>query len=655
MRRCVLLLVGLGLWGRPAQAQYVPTNVSDEADATPAALAPEERALEVDMGGMIVADGNGRRMRELARTPIFLWGAARLFAPVDWRIFHGRLVIEVTSMGTGLVSLDGHLADDSRLVLTFSRFRFPYAAQSRIAAPPLAIDARALDNLEQTREAALLRYERALGPAEGRVDLLLDFERLSGDIPMLAGGQLSASPLDPVYGNPAYRGTDDMRGDAVLGYSIAPRGVRIRVQGGFRYDGTEENWTIPNRAGDQTTGLLTLHETMRRRTLELLVSAANDRPAPLMLGASYRFAHTDNAPRSQRTEQQTGIANGTINAQNNHVTLVRNQVALGAAWCPVPQLRLAGRLDGRVNDVDGDGVQARNLGTPETVLTDSSRQDWTVDGRLDGSYTVIAPLTLQLDARGQMQKGSDDWSLLYLLADTALPVGQRVRKLDRQRLAGALELALVARLGTRWRLTVGSRLEGLSSDEEVKELVDAFRLGNQGRTRWGAFVAARTRPTRRLLFNAQASVFRNTWDQGDARDLNWRTDVRLRATVLTGPVTFFAMGAFTEDDHQLSGPDTTILPGFASVDFEGRSWLALGGVTLALSRTSWATATYSHLINTADLDTRLQDIAAAASLQTPWWRLRLGATARYLGFHDGLSPWDNGKAVLVLATAGAPF
>jgi hypothetical protein len=76
---------------------------------------------------------------------------------------------------------------------------------------------------------------------------------------------------------------------------------------------------------------------------------------------------------------------------------------------------------------------------------------------------------------------------------------------------------------------------------------------------------------------------------------------------------------------------------------------------VGLSRTAWASATYSHLINTADLTTRLQDMAAAGSWQAPRKGLRLGATARYLSFHDRARPWDNGKAVLLLATAGAPF
>jgi hypothetical protein len=633
-----------------AQAETVPADLSEATDA--AALAPEGRVVEVDVGGMIV-DGNRRRMRELARTPTYLWGAARLFAPVDWGVFRGRLRVEATTMGTGLLDLDGHLADDSRLVLRFSRLRFPFAAESRTGTAPLALDAQALGNLEQTREEALLRYERPLGPADGRLYVRLDFQHLAGDRPMLTTGLVSGSPLDPRFGNPAIRGTDDMTGGAQLGYANVPRGVRILIQGGLRYDHTEENWTIRDRLGAQATGLLSLHENMRRRTMDLLVSAANDEPAVLMAGASYRVVWTANGPRTQRTEEGAGVAAGSINGQDMRVTLLRNQVALGAAWRPVAQLRLAGRLDGRVNDLDGDGVQTRNLGTLQTVRADTSREDWTITGRLDGSYTIIPALTLQLDARGEMQKGQDDWTLRYLLPDAATTAGERLRQLDRQRLLGIIEIALLTRLGTRWRLTVGSRLEGLHSDEDVKQLVDAFRLGDRGRTRWGAFVAARARPSRRLLVNAQSSVFRNTWDQSGGRDRNWRIDVRLRGTVLAGPFTLFGMGAFTEDDHQLSGP--TALPGFARIDFEGRSWLALGGASVGVSRTSWASVTYSHLINTADFTTRLQDLAVAASWHPPWKALRVGATARYLSFHDRARPWDKGKAVLLLATAGAPF
>jgi hypothetical protein len=636
----VVLTAGL------AQAQELPS------DLVPDGLAAKGGAVEAEMGSLIT-DGNDRRMRELTRTPTWLWGTARAFVPLQSDRLWGQLRLEATTMGTGFLALDGTLSDSSHLVIRLSRYRFPLASVTRVAGAPLVEDATALGNLEQTYESAEVRYDRRAGKLGGRLQIDADFQRVAGTRPLLAAGSVSDSPFAYAFGNSAYRHADDLTGGATIGYSVAPGRMRLQIAGSARLDRLDDRMTIRDRSGDQAAGLTELHDHGRVRTLELVASAASDQPAPLIGGLSYRVTHTANAPRVDRTVTRAG-ANGTVTSDDGELRVLRQHGAGALIWQPWPTLRLSGRLDARLTNLDGHTNQARDLGTFEIVRGDSSRDSWTLDGRFEGRYGFLSSSALELEARGGLRRGDDDWNLRYLLADGATSAGARLRDLDRHLLSGMVELRLLTRLLSQLRATLGLHLEGLRSDEDLTQWVDAFQLGNRSRTRAGAFLSARSRFGRRLVLDGRGTVFRNTWTTSDGgKDEHWRYDVRLRATATVGPLMVFALGSLTEDRHDLSGGQS--LPSFATLDFTGRSWVAVGGATATLGTAGWVTGTYTLVANTVDLTTRLQDAALSGNLLLPWRKLRLQVSVRYLDFRDRAPILVDGIAVVLLATAAGGF
>lgn len=641
--RWLLFAVVLAAGGAQAQELTWQGLPSDQAPTRP--------TVEAEMGSLITT-GDGRRMRELARTPTWLWGTARAFVPLDSPRLFGQLRLEVTTMGTGFVSLDSVLGDGSRLVIRLSRYRFPFAQVRRVAEAALPEDAAALDQLEESHENAEVRYERPVGPLGGRLDLALDFERIAGTRPMLAAGLVGDSPLGSTFGNSAYRKTDDLGGGATIGYSVAPRGVRLRIVGGVRLDRPDDRLLLRDRVGTQASGLADLHDHGRERTVEVAASASSDRPAPLMAGASYRLSHTANAPHLDR-QTNSDASVGSVRSDDEEVRVLRQHGAAAVVWQAIPGLVMSGRLDARLTDLDAHASQARDLGTPELVRADASRDNWSLDGRVQGRYDFLASSAVELDARGGLRRGDDDWNLRYLLSDGITDAGQRTRNLERRMLAGVVELRLLLRPLARLRVSAGMHLEGLRDDQDVDRLIDAFRLGNRSRTQAGGFLTARTRPWRRLMLDGRATLFRDTWASAGGKDDNWRFDVRLRATATAGPLMVFALGALTEDRHELSGGQA--LPGFAALDFTGRSWLGVGGASATLATSAWITATYTLVANTVDLTTRLHDAALAGNLLLPWKRLRLQLSARYLAFHDRAPVPLDGQAVLLLATVAGSF
>lgn len=622
------------------------------AQELPSDLAPQGGAVELEMGSLL-SDGNDRQMRELARTPTWLWGTARAFVPLRSDRLWGQLRLEATTMGTGYLSLDGYLADGSRLVVRLSRHRFPFASVRRVGGQPLVEDAANLGDLEQAYESAQVRYDGPDGRLGGRFEIDLDFQRIAGNRPLLAAGSISDSALAYAFGNPAYRHADDLTGGATLGYSVAPSRMRLRIAGSARFDRLDERLTIRDRLGDAAAGLTDLHDHGRVRTFELSASASSDQPGPLIGGLSYRVTHTANVPRVDRSVHSDG-ANGTIHSNDTDLRVLRQHGAGGVVWQPLPGLRFSGRLDARLTNLDGHVNQARALGTPEIVRADSSRDHWTLDGRLEGRYGLLSASALELDARGGVRRGDDDWNLRYLLSDAATSVGDRTRYLDRHLLSGMVELRLITRLLSQLRAVLGLHLEGLRSEEDLTRWVDAFQLGNRSRTRAGAFLSARSRFGRRLMLDGRATVFRNTWTTSDGgKDENWRYDVRLRATATAGPLMVFVLGSLTEDHHDLSGGQS--LPSFATLDFTGRSWVAVGGATATVGRSGWVTGTYTLVANTADLTTRLQDAAVSGNVLLPWRKLRLQVSVRYLDFRDRSPIAVDGTAALWLAAVAGGF
>lgn len=598
-------------------------------------------------------DGNRRRMRELTRTPTWLWGSARAYVPIETPRLLGQLRLEVTTMGTGWLRFDAQLPDGSRLVLRFTRARFPYAMHSRTPQPPLQVDAGDLDRLEETRENVEVGYSRALGPRDGRLEVSLDFQRFAGTRPLLSGGGLSDSPLEYSFGNPAYRRTDDLSGGAFAAYSLAPGGIRLRLAGGVRLDRTKDRLLIRDRLGDQALGLADMRDKERRRTIELTISAQSDRPTTLMAGASYRLQHQADGPRVDRTFVNTQGSNGTMQSHDADVTILRQHGALGAVWQPIPRLRFSGRVEARWTDLDGHANQGRDLGTFQIVHTEVERDSWSLNGRADGRLDFLARNAVELEARGGLRRGPDDWDLRYFLADGATLAGQRLRNLDRHLLVGSLELRLVSRLFSRVRITAGARAEGLSDERDTRFLVDAFQLGNRSRRRFGGFLAARATPFRRLLVDGRATLFQETWNNPGAHDESWRFDVRLRASMSLGWLTLFAIGSLTEDRHDMSGA-LDAQPGFNTLDFTGRSWFGLAGATVN-AMGGWITGTYSVVVNTVDLTTRLQDAALTGNWRLPWRGLRVSASGRFLDFHDRQLTWDNGRAWVLLAGLAGSF
>ena len=640
--RAALVLGMLALAVAPASAQELPAD-----------LPPTGKTVEVEMGSLITS-GDGRRMRELARTPTWLWGTARAFVPLDSPVLFGQLRLQASSDGTGRLIFDGFLRDQSHIQLRLSRSRFPFALVSRVPEPPLAEDAHALDRLEQSREQVELSYDRSLGPLGGRLDAALDFQRLAGSQPLLAAGFTSSSPLEYVFGNPAYRHGDDLDGGATVGYSVVPGGVRLRIAGGIHLDRVSERLLLRDRAGATAAGLANLHDRTRSRRLELLVSAANDRPATLIAGASYRLSHTALAPRVDDALEHTGGANGTIRSGDGDIGIFRHHFAGGTVWQPWPRLHLSARLDARRTDLDAHASQTRDLGTYEIVRADSSRDNWSLDGRLQGRYGFLSTSAVELDARGGLRRGEDDWNLRTLLGDGITSAGERIRFLDRRLLTGTAELRVTTRLLSRLRATLAAHLEGWHSNEDVDRLIDAFRLGSWDWTWVGAYLSLRARLSRRYVVDAKGTIFRNTWTGSDAKDENWRLDVRLRASATLGSLMLFALGSLTDDRHDLSGA-IEAQPGFAALDFSARSWVAVGGATVTLARSAWVSATYTLVANTVDLTTRLHDAALSGSALLPWKALRLQLSARYLDFYDRAPVQVDGRAVLLLVALAGSF
>jgi hypothetical protein len=346
-------------------------------------------------------------------------------------------------------------------------------------------------------------------------------------------------------------------------------------------------------------------------------------------------------------------ANGTVQSHDAEVTTLRQHGAVGVVWQPVPRLRLSGRLEARWTDLDGHANQGRDLGTFQVVHTDVDRDNWSLNGRADGRLDFLARNAVELEARGGLRRGPDDWDLRYLLADGTTLTGQRLRYWDRHLLVGSLELRLVSRLVSRMRFTAGARAEGLRDQRDTRALVDVFELGNRSRQRFGGFVAVRAQPLRRLVLDGRATLFHETWFSPGAHDDSWRFDVRLRASMSLASLTFFAVGSLTEDRHDMSGA-IEAQPGFSSLNFTGRSWFALAGVTQNTT-VGWISATYSVVVNTVDLTTRLQDAALTSNWRLPWRRLRANLSARFLDFHDRQLTWDDGRAWVLLAGLGGNF
>jgi hypothetical protein len=639
---CGVLLVGL-----PAASEEpsLPEAVGE------AVSTPPGRTIEVEGGGF-GTDGDDRRVRELLRLPTAGWFKMRLYLPIDRPLVGGELFLELTTFETGQGLFRGRFRDGSKVTLMVRRDRLPFDFQARTSAPPPPADASALDHLELSHEQLRATWERPLGPLGGVMDATFAFDRMAGTRPTLVAGLVSSSPIDPVFASPGYWGIEDWWIDLRAGYAITPKGlVRLRLDAGYRYDAIDEQLFVPDQAG----GAMSLREKERRNTIEVGVYAASAKPGTVIVGGMYRMRFVHGDPQNQRMLVSTGGANGTVVTEGAEVSTTQHRAVFGLAWVPGPKLRANVRLEASSTAISGDLVERRELATFLIERAHSSFEPLAANGQVEVRYAPWRWLGVEGEGRVGFLRGDDLWAQTFLLADRVTPAGERSRLVDRSRLIGKVELRGVLTVVPKTRITVGGRADVYRQNEDVDALVDSFRLGDLSRDRGTVFVAFRTRLERHLRLDGSGGYFFERTSVAGARPTHEGFDARLRASGVLGPATFFLLGVVTDDRYALSPlPAGGVPTGFAPIAFDGRSWIGVGGLTLAVARKGTLTAVYSHVANTADLATQLQNLALNATWALPW-HLHLAATGRYLRFHDSNAPWENGSALLGFGTVGGTF
>lgn len=640
------LLLGL-LCIRPGRADAAPPAPLTERPP------PKEPAAEAEVGGLIT-DGDERRLEELLQQPVTRWATFRLVAPLSLPSLEAKARLEVTTFLTGVALFDGRFDDGSHLYFRARRDRLPFDFQSRTSPELVPMDEETLNSLELTHEQVTLLYDRSLGGHGGTLDLDLTFDRISGDEPTIAAGFTGETPLDLAFTYPAYMDRTDWWLRFGGGYAVDIGPLRGRVDAHLELAELSSRFFARDVQGGVPAGGLEITQKEARESLEVGLQVATSSPGALLVGGMYRFRWTNAKPSDDRIFDSTVGADGTLTSEEIDLEVFEHRGAIGAVFAPSTPLYLSARLEARSLDITGDATERRDVATLQFTRADSRFDPWMIELSAEARYGLFSFLALELDGRAGFLEGDDRWQQVFLLADRDTRSGLVARALDRERILGDAEARAVFQLS--WlSFAVGGSFKHRGDREGVIELVDFDLLGDRDRNIGTVFIDLRGRFGRHVRAHARASYFRDELDLEASSSTHDGIEAALEIRGGLDWLAFFAIGGFTDDRYGLSPlEETALLPGFAPVEFDGRSYAGAVGATAAVEDWASFSGIYSVVINAADLDSELQDASFSGAFTLPW-KLHLSLTGRYLRFRNGLMPWDDGDAFLGLAGLGASF